>query len=66
MMMAARAQAERKTLGASVVACCYAPPVFEAGKAVLDDVAFFVSRLVVSDWSLASFSGWDAGCDPFV
>ena len=50
-------------MGASVVTCCDAPPVFKLGKHVLDFVALFVECLVIIDGLLSVFPAWDARCN---
>lgn len=65
MTTAARAQANKQTFRAPIIVGCDAPPVLEAGKAVLDLVALAVARSVVQHRSLATFSRRDAGPDCF-
>ena len=65
MTFAARAQANKQTFRAPIMLGCDAPPVLEAGKAVLDLVALAVARFVVQHRSLATFSRRDAGPDCF-
>ena len=44
-------------MGASVIACCDAPPILEPTKAVFDLVPFFVESLVIAVLDLAVFFG---------
>ena len=50
-------------MGASVVTCCDAPPVFKLGKHVLDFVALFAECLVIIDDLLSVFLAWNTRCN---
>ncbi len=50
-------------MGASVVACCDAPPVFELCEEVLDVVALAIERLIVSVGDFPASARWNAGLD---
>ena len=53
-------------MGASIVARCNPPPVFDPGEAVFNFVPLFVKRLIVSLRLPAVLFGRDAGLDaPF-
>ena len=61
--VAARAMAERKTLG-TCRSGCDAPPVLEATEHDLDAVAAFIPALVVFNGFVAGFSARNAGANP--
>lgn len=50
-------------MGASVVACCDAPPVLELGEEVLDLVALAIKRLVVIEGDFPASAQRNAGLD---
>lgn len=50
-------------MGASVVSCGNAPPVFELGEHILDFVALFIERLVIVDCQLSVLSARDTWRD---
>lgn len=53
-------------MGAAIIPCCYAPPVFEFAKHVFNFVALFVEFFIVLMLHLAVLAGRNAGCNPFV
>ncbi len=61
--MAARRMAERKDVGAAVVAGCNGPPVFQSGKKILDFMTLAIRSLAVMHWFLAAATGRDARRD---
>ena len=50
-------------MGAAVVSCCNAPPIFEFGEHVLDLVAASVEVFVIGQFHLAVLFGGDARFD---
>ena len=50
--------AVRKAGGASIVACCDAPPILDFGEHVLDLMTLFVECLVIVDDLLSVYSAW--------
>ena len=51
-------------MGASVVACCHALPIFQAAERILDAVTLSVKGVVEGDLDFAVRHQWDAGLDP--
>ena len=48
-------------MGAAVISCGYAPPVFEPAEHVVDLMALFIEGFAVSGRMVAPFSWWNAG-----
>ena len=48
-------------MGASIVSCCHAPPVFQSAKHVFDFMSLFIPGFAISGWKVAALPRRNTG-----